>query len=74
MMKEERIEKLEKAMTMLDGAESILCDLDDQEPNCYYSDRMEDFYMCIRYAKDLGLGRIRHDIQCAEDSLQADEF
>lgn len=74
MTKEERIEKLEKAMTMLDGVESILRDLDDQEPNRYYSDRMEDFYMCIRYANDLGIGRIRHDIQCAEDSLQADEF
>lgn len=73
MTKEERIEKLEKAMTMLDGVESILRDLDDQKPNLYYSDRREDFYMCIRYANDLGIGRIRHDIQCAEDSLRADD-
>ena len=74
MTKEERIEKLKEAMTMLDGVESILSDLDDQEPYRYYSDRMENFYMCIRYANDIGIGRIRHDIHCAEDSLQADEF
>ena len=72
MTKEERVEKLEKAMTMLDGVESILRDLDDQVPFRYYSDHMEDFYMQIRYAHDLGIWRIRHDIQCAEDSLRAD--
>ena len=70
LTKEERLKKLEEVMTYLDGAESSLAAVDTPLFDPDHEEEMEDVYMYIHFAHDVGIARIRRNIQCAIELLE----